>query len=102
MIVNLQFQDRNTQITENAVHIIQHFLEVFDDIWSKEKAMVQSGALVADEGSVQKAADDLLAVIKLGEIRTRYLEILKYNGIITSIETHGRASVNASQDIELF
>lgn len=99
MIMNLQFQDRNTQITENAVHIIQHFLEVFDDIWSKEKAMVQSGALVADEDSVQKAADDLLSVIKLGEIRARYLNLLKDTGI----ELAGTV-VNASpaEDIELF
>lgn len=104
MIVNLQFQDRNSQITENAVHIINHFLMVFEDIWSKENAMVQSGALVVDTAGVQKAADDLLAVIKLGEIRARYLEMLKSSGIASSSHANGTAQGDASshQDIELF
>ena len=103
MIVNLQFQDRNSQITENAVHVINHFLMVFEDIWSKEKAMVESGSLVVDEAGVQKAADDLLAVIKLGEIRTRYMELLNSSGIISSpTDTHGAGAVKSSEDIELF
>ena len=103
MIVNLQFQDRNTQITENAVHIIRHFLEVFDDIWSKEKAMVQSGAMVADLPGVQKAADDLLSVIKLGEIRARYLDLLKTSGVVSAAQASTTsAEISPSQDIELF
>ena len=101
MIVNLQFQDRNTQITEGAVQVINHFLMVFEDIWSKEKAMVQSGALAVDEAGVQKAADDLLAVIKLGEIRTRYIELLKSSGALSSANT-AVVAVKSSEDIELF
>lgn len=102
MIVNLQFQDRNSQITENAVHVINHFLAVFEDIWSTEKAMVQSGALKVDQAGVQKAAEDLLSVIKLGEIRARYMDILKESGIITSADAGGEEPAQTNQDIELF
>jgi len=62
--------------------------------------MVQS----ADDNSIRKAAHDLLAVIKLGEIRTRYREILKSSGIVPPLTANGAVSAESSpgQDIELF
>lgn len=102
MIVNLQFQDRNSQITENAVSVIGHCLEVFDDIWKKEKHMVEAGLLPADAPGVQKAVDDLLAVIKLGEIRNLYLELLKHSGVDVANVTSPPEAAADPAEIELF
>lgn len=102
MIVNLQFQDRNTQIAENAVGIIGYCLGVFDDIWSKEKAMVASGVLSTDAPGVQKAVDDLFSVIKLGDIQNLYLEILKNSGVATAANQVPVESPPIAKDIELF
>ena len=102
MIVNLQFQDRNSQVTENAVSVIGHCLEVFEDILSKEKAMVDSGALPADAPGVQKAVEDLLAVIKLGEIRKHYLSMLEQSGVVTAETAASQTPPQTNEDIELF
>ncbi len=102
MIVNLQFQDRNTQITENAVYVIGHCLKVFEDILSKEKAMVDSGALPADAPGVQQAVDDLLAVIKLGEIRKFYLSMLQHSGVVVPSTSLPEDAASGDEDVELF
>lgn len=103
MIVNLQFQDRNTQIADNAVAVIQHCLEVFDDIWTKEKIMIESGELAADTPGMKKAVDDLFAVIKLGDIRNLYLEILRnhYGAVASGIAAPPKEAPPA-EDVELF
>ena len=98
MIVDLQFQDRNSQVMENSVAVIGHFLELFEDILSKEKALLQSGELVADETEIQKEVEALCGVIKLGEIRNRYRELLRREGVISDTT----ASAAPAEDIELF
>jgi methyl-accepting chemotaxis protein len=102
MTVNLQFQDRNSQVTENAVHLIRHCLKVFDDIWRKEKVMIQSGALPADAPGVQKAVDDLLAIIKLGEIRSLFLNMLNQSGVVSASASTQQATTASHEDVELF
>ena len=100
MIVNLQFQDRNSQITENAVDIIGQCLGMFGAIRDQENGMVDSGALSADAPGIQKAVDQFLAIIKLGDIRNLYLDILKS----TTGAPMDIAAVKAppAEDIELF
>lgn len=104
MIVNLQFQDRNTQITENSVEIIQQCLSMFDDIRHKGEALLQQCAVVTDDTHTQKAIDSILSVIKLGDIRHKYMEILKNIGVGSHMNGHQNtpAQLSHDQDIELF
>lgn len=104
MIVNLQFQDRNTQITDNAVGIIRHCLEVFEDILNKERAMMAHGTLMADMPAVQQAIDAVASSIKLGDIRQKYMEILHREGAIkdAGLKEPDSKQGNQNQDIELF
>ena len=55
LIVDLQFQDRNTQIIENAADIIGECLSMFDAVRYKAEALLAQGESVADQAAVRKA-----------------------------------------------
>jgi methyl-accepting chemotaxis protein len=69
MVVNLQFQDRNTQITENATRIIN---ECVAQITARPTLSLDD-----DIAHVQQTTDAILSVITLGEIRSHYLKTMK-------------------------
>lgn len=103
MIVNLQFQDRNSQITENSVSVINHCLKVFEDILHKEEAMMEHGTLKADIPEIRRAVEELANSIKLGEIRQKYMEELKKFGALSDAELGELTPASStSQNIELF
>jgi len=103
MIVGLQFQDRNTQITENAVGIIHHCVGVFEDILKKEECLMENSAPPCDSPEIHKAVEALASSIKLGEIRQKYIEVLQNSGALakSAIGDAVAQTVN-QQDIELF
>ncbi|MBN8530477.1 MAG: hypothetical protein J0L97_01255 [Alphaproteobacteria bacterium] len=85
MIIDLQFQDRNTQVADNAVGMLcrcLNMLNVYD--------------AAPDSAALQKVVHTIASGITLGEIRARYLSLLS-----------GGASVAApnsttQEDIEMF
>ncbi len=107
MIIDLQFQDRNTQITENSVNIIRQCLLMFDEIRGKTENL--AATLVQKEGEagvnsllkhdLQAAVDHILSVIKLGDIRQRYLDLLYSRNLIARQEED---HTHPPQDVELF
>lgn len=100
MIMELQFQDRNSQITQNAVDIIQECLKMFDAV--SQKAIVIAGQGACNPPEVRHAVETLMGVIKLGDIRARFQEFLNRSGNGEVVLVTARP-VNAEEDtIELF
>jgi len=98
MVVNLQFQDRNTQVTENAIAIIGECLALLDAIGHKAEVL-HNDADIAQMPEVQNAVSSILSVIKLGDIRQRYMEILKHIGVLAQ---GANESLPLTEDVELF
>lgn len=63
MVVNLQFQDRNSQIMENAVRIVNQCLSLFNFCRNFDQR---------DTSLIERMAKSITQVITLGDIRHRY------------------------------
>ncbi len=93
MVVNLQFQDKNTQIMDNAVRIVNKCLSLFDFCRRFDRR---------DTSLIQRMADSILAVITLGEIRQRYATKMRDDNFLPDIAiVASNASANAD-NIDLF
>jgi methyl-accepting chemotaxis protein len=99
MIVDLQFQDRNTQITENTVDILGQCLHMLEHVRHTAESLKGRRADAESDQGVQRAIDSILSVIKLGDIRARYTEILQKNGVIHASVVHVESP---REEIELF
>ena len=102
LIMDLQFQDRNSQVIDNAVSIIDQCLAMLDDIAGKARNLAKEDSDHKDQA--YKMASSILSVIKLGEIRQRYAQMLQSQGIVTP-EAAGAAAGDGKQqleDVELF
>jgi methyl-accepting chemotaxis protein len=102
MIVDLQFQDLNTQITENSVDILRKCLLMFDGVRNKIEALLEKGTDATSDPAVQQAVASILSVIKIGDIRKKYAEIVQQTGILPAPENAAAESTKYSQDVELF
>lgn len=104
MIVDLQFQDRNSQITENSVDIIRQCLIMFDEIKQKANSVIKNADNTENQPEIKKAVESILAVIRLGDIQTRFTKTLQNNGVMLAFGMNdvGSAASEHNQDIELF
>lgn len=94
MVVNLQFQDRNTQIIENAVRIVNRCLSLFDFCRRFDSR---------DTSLIQRMADSIISVITLGEIRHRYLKKMKDDNFLPDAIVNAAVPAEAASDgIDLF
>jgi methyl-accepting chemotaxis protein len=98
MIVDLQFQDRNTQIADNAADIIRQCLGMFESIRQKAEALIEKEDVRTDVTGIRQAVESILSVIKLGDIRQNYVEILEQAGM-TGLQ---KATSVAPKEVELF
>ena len=93
MVMNLQFQDRNSQITENAVRIVRQCLVLFDFC---------RGSKARDTHAIQTMADSILSVITLGEIRNRYLQKMKDDKFLPESTVVHLQPQDSEDNIDLF
>lgn len=93
MVVNLQFQDRNSQIMENAVRIVHQCLTLFNYCYSFEGR---------DVHLIKDMAESITQVISLGEIRTRYLTKMRNDNFLPDLEIVANHPVSPSDNIDLF
>lgn len=100
MIVDLQFQDRNTQITENTVEILRQCLQLVETLKVKANTAEQNSPPARQ--AVEEAAASIAAVIKLGEIRQRYIEVLGRSGAAPANLLTTATPPSAQSDVELF
>jgi methyl-accepting chemotaxis protein len=99
MIVDLQFQDRNTQITENAVAIIKQCLALFSEVERQAAVLIDDGD-AASNPEVQQAIQSIISVIKLGDIKQRFVKVLQDKNIAS--QSFAGATAPDEQSIELF
>ncbi|MDX2073365.1 MAG: methyl-accepting chemotaxis protein [Alphaproteobacteria bacterium] len=99
MIVNLQFQDRNSQITENSVDIIRQCLGVMEKIARKIPPPASAQEDFEFRGGAQEMAESILIGIRLGDIRQRYLSRLQQAGVMPDSTA---TKTTPAEEIELF
>lgn len=94
MVISLQFQDRNTQMMENAVKMIGRCLKLFDFCKHAE---------TYDIPTLQQMTDSISEVISLGEIRKSYLEKMRRDYALPYLEIASDTGASTSEDnIDLF
>lgn len=99
MIVNLQFQDRNTQITENTVLILNQCAAMIDTLRRHDAAQYDTTTPDAI-AAIGESIAQILSVIKLGDIRVRYQQLLHADGILSETAVHSPDP--AADAVELF
>lgn len=92
MVVNLQFQDKNTQMMDNAVRIVNQCLSLFD--FCRGEAH--------DTSLIQSMADTITAVITLGEIRVRYLKKMRDDNFLPNLSVVECTQPSLTDNIDLF
>lgn len=101
LIVDMQFQDRNTQVTQGAVDIISHCLKSIESLRHKAEGVTGGTMELSKREGMSEAIESVIALIKLGDIRERYKKMLLQNGAGCA----DVISVNADdphEEIELF
>lgn len=93
MVMNLQFQDRNTQIMENSVRVVRQCLKLFNFCRASE---------ARDTQAIQQYADSITAVITLGEIRNRYLQKMRDDKFLPEGEVVSIPASATAGNIDLF
>ncbi|MFO0388324.1 MAG: methyl-accepting chemotaxis protein [Alphaproteobacteria bacterium] len=98
MIVNLQFQDRNSQVTENSVDIIKNCLAAIHDSAASAK-LSKPASEIANTLQFGFMLQPILDAIRLSDIRQKLIEDLKKAGFDSSALP---ATSNTKEDVELF
>lgn len=103
MIMNLQFQDRNSQIIENSVGILTQCFTLFQDIEQKINALGTESPQSLNNPQVAKLVEEISSGIKLADIRSRYEQLLEDRGLSISPSQGDASKPDASnENIELF
>lgn len=102
MIMQFQFQDRNSQMTENSVLIIGRFLEMLQHV--KEHMSIGENMEVPFDQmpATRRMMEEMLSVIKLGDIRKHYRESFQKAGLMSSGYEEPSVVSSEDDDIELF
>ena len=97
IVMGMQFQDRNTQVVENVVGMLERYRSMLEEVCDKIKtAPVEN---TASEETVVLAVENILSSIRLSDIRNRYLDALAKTTVHANVENMLSASAG---DIELF
>lgn len=99
IIMGMQFQDRNTQIMQNVTAILERYRTMLEEICVNIESMRDGHASSGHD--ISQAVEHILSGIRLGEIRSRYLEALKKAQVHTG-ESQGPAAQGNQDSIELF
>lgn len=100
IVMGMQFQDRNTQIMENVVCILERYRSMLEEVCANIEEMRSGHENPAQDMS--KAIQDILSSIRLGDIRARYLEALKKAKVTAVEELSLETDIQHANGIELF
>lgn len=101
IIMGMQFQDRNTQVMENVVGILQRYRNMLEEVCNNIETTRDNNVTAAH--NIAEAVDNILSGIRLSDIRSRYLEALAKAKVHNhSDETASASSGDTKNDIELF
>ena len=95
LTINMQFQDKNSQVIQSAIGLLQHIREI-----NKERAVADASASVVDE------LMDMAKGIPLTVVRSRLLEVASQRGLRVPLEkpsaTRDTGGKSSSDNVELF
>lgn len=97
IVMGMQFQDRNTQVIENVVGMLERYRSMLEEVCDKIKTAPAENN--SSEETVVLAVESILSSIRLSDIRNRYLDALAKTTVHANIEQKPNASAG---DIELF
>lgn len=100
IVIGMQFQDRNTQITENVVGILERYRAMLVEICSNIESM-RDGHTAPDQ-DIAKAVEKILSGIRLSDIRTRYLEALAKAQVPHDDNSSSSSTPSTTDGVELF
>ena len=99
IILSMQFQDRNTQVMENAAGILERYRSLLEEV-SGTIERLRAGHAATGE-TIDQALESILSNIRLSDIRVRYVEALRKANIHSSNQEDDVPEVMAGS-IELF
>lgn len=99
VVMRMQFQDRNTQVMDNIVSILERYRNMLEEICGNIEAMRQSE--IALGNNISNAVENILSGIRLSDIRSRYLQALRKAKVHTGDDTSD-GKPQATDDIEIF
>ncbi len=76
IVVGMQFQDRNTQVIENAVTVLEQYARMLADLQRKVTTAIKEGHN-SENKETAHAADAIIASIRIHDIRKHFLEALE-------------------------
>jgi methyl-accepting chemotaxis protein len=105
MTMGMQFQDKNTQITQNCLSIITLYLQAMQDVQALTPSRIQPTRESVEARDAM--TDAMLNAISLGGIRKELAMLLANEGVSTAtitqqLATTSIAVVKDEEDIELF
>ncbi len=110
MTMALQFQDRNTQMMDNASAVLQVCLSMLTALGAKAETLVEEEALSME---TRAAINRIMSAIKLGDLRQAYVDVSTQRGCrgVSSsdstlpslvVDPISKAPAEESSSIELF
>jgi hypothetical protein len=100
IVIGMQFQDRNTQIMENVVGILERYRTMLVEICGNIESM-RDGHIAPDQ-DISKAVENILSGIRLSDIRTRDLEALAKAKVPHDDSDTSSNTISNTNSIELF
>lgn len=101
IIVTMQFQDRNTQITENAARVLGQYGGMLADI--RDRLSQAHKNVAAVDASAALAAETLLAGICIGDVRTQFIQALMDVNLQYDLgQAISSGAANEDGEVELF
>ncbi len=99
VVMRMQFQDRNTQVMDNIVSILERYRSMLEEICGNIEAMRKSDIAIGQ--NISRAVENIISGIRLSDIRNRYVEALRKAKVHTEDSTDAKADTPVD-DIELF
>jgi hypothetical protein len=100
IVVALQFQDRNTQVMDNAAAMLTQFRHMIDRLANSIET--QQGHDAADVNAVAHSVETILSSIRLSDIRNGLIEALIRAEVHTPATVITIGPAKDDDDIELF
>ena len=94
MVVGMQFQDRNSQIAENAALMMDHHIQSL--------GRLLAGLSSPSRADVSASIAGIMQLIKLGDMRKHFADELKKAGIAWDDRAPASAASQSASDVELF
>jgi len=100
IIMAMQFQDRNSQVTENVASILERYRGMLEEVCSNVELLRNNTSLPGQQ--IDEAVEHILSSIRLSDIRNHYLDALRKARVHTDEMEVEETAVETTDEIELF